>query len=387
MGAEQSSNKGQVLSKSGQPPAFVQQQEPPYPGPAPEYKFINTNVSIGARFAFGGSAGQELVTSSVDSYYPFLASQYAEGFRLLSFVRTPQELREGGLFCTSVSVPFQGILCRYPYRNEGWRLQVEKSVIQTQFVYNGIISSNSASVADASSLTQSVINNTQIGGRLLCVELTGQEISQGFSAGFAGRSPIHGVDLFYEIPTHPNPEIYTYQIVPVSIQVYVNFGRSITIGCDWAGILGSYLSQGWRLVEVFLDSGKTNPKFLSTTSAVSSMWFFEKPSSALQDQRPRYQGTYVEHMVPVRAGFSGAHSECGWEGKVQEMGRNGWELASVLQTPEIHYQGGFSNSYDIKFILFFQRKIIGYEGAGAPVPQMPPQGNQPPSYDSLQQKN
>jgi hypothetical protein len=48
-----------------------------------------------------------MVTSNVDSYYPLLAQQYAQGYRLLSFYRIPGQAHQRGLFSTTMTVPFQ----------------------------------------------------------------------------------------------------------------------------------------------------------------------------------------------------------------------------------------------------------------------------------------
>ncbi|XP_005113421.2 uncharacterized protein LOC101857856 [Aplysia californica] len=168
-----SNSKGQVLSKTPPQPQY----EPPYHGPSAEYCFINTNVTMSAQVSFGFMSNS-MVTSNVDAYYPVLAQPYAQGFRLLSFYHIPGQVqRTGGLFSRDVMMPFQGIYCRYPSApsNQGYQLKIEKSVIQPQIVWNGFITTRSDVVTDIQHLFQTIANNTQNGGRLICIELTGQE--------------------------------------------------------------------------------------------------------------------------------------------------------------------------------------------------------------------
>ena len=48
-----------------------------------------------------------MVTSNIDAYYPTLAQQYGQGYRLLSFYRIPGQQQQTGIFSTTVAVGFQ----------------------------------------------------------------------------------------------------------------------------------------------------------------------------------------------------------------------------------------------------------------------------------------
>ena len=86
-------------------------------------------------------------------------------------------------------MPFQGIFCRYPsvMTNERFQLKIEKSVISPTLQLNGLISPTST-VTDVQHLFQTIANNTINGGRLVCIELTGQE-QQTHGFGIQHRMP------------------------------------------------------------------------------------------------------------------------------------------------------------------------------------------------------
>ncbi|GFN81625.1 raftlin-like [Plakobranchus ocellatus] len=337
MGNSGSRTSGQVLSKT---PAAFQPQEPPYPGPCAQYQFVNTQVTMTTPIHFSFSVG-EMVTSNVDAYYPVLAQTMDQGYRLLTFYHIPGEVqRTGGLFSQSVNMPFQGIFCRYPQQpeQERYQLRIEKSVIQPQFMYTGIISTHSQVYTDTSHLFQTIANNTQNGGRLVCIELTGQETTQ-ISFSMHQRMPMKGVDLFFEYPMSGRGETYMYNVVNAPIQVSYSAGLRPTpvVHCDWLGILAQNLGQGYRLVEIFMDETQsTQAGFLTASAQMNSQWFFEKPASRANDPTPMYQGTVVEHEIAIsQSGLSGARTTTNWEMVMQDMGNRGWELACILETPEI----------------------------------------------------
>ncbi|ESO93832.1 hypothetical protein LOTGIDRAFT_228597 [Lottia gigantea] len=367
---------GQVINKHdpNQPQAQPPPREPPYPGPSPDYRFINLEISNTAKYSFGG-AGQEMMSSNVDSFYPMLSQHYHENFRLLSFYKTPSQTHSG-MFNPTIKVPYQAIYYRYPYQNEGWRLQIEKSVLEPRRTYNYsfLSSEGHGMVADSSQLIQAISRHSSQGGRLICMEETGQQVAQGFSGGLQGRLPSIGVDVFFDMPTHPNPQIYTYQIISVPMEVRAGFGGQ-TVFCDWASHLGQFLCQGWRLVEIFVDNSQVAGRGFSMTAYANTIWFFEKPLSKMNDTTPVYQGTFIDHFVTLHGGFSGVTANCGWEQKILEMASQGWELACILRTPE--QRGTGIARAEIKFILFFQRNLVqqsapntayGFESAGAPPP-------------------
>lgn len=357
-----SSQGGQVIAPPG---AHVQKatanhQEPPYRGLSAQYQFVNTQVTMTTPIHFSFSTA-EMITSNVDEYYPLLAQQMDQGYRLLTFYHIPGEVtRTGGLFSQSVNMPFQAIFCRYPQRpyQERYQLRVEKSVIQPQLMWTGLISSQTQVVTDTSHLFQTIANNTQNGGRLICIELTGQEV-QRVSFSLREKLPMKGVDLFFEYPMNSRGENYIYNVVNAPIQVSYSGGLRPTpvVHCDWLGIMAQNLSQGYRLVEIFMDETETTQQgFMTATTQLNSQWFFEKPASRALDPTPMYQGTVVPHEIKIsQSGLSGVRSTTNWEPVMQHMGNGGWELACILETPEVRFTG-LATVYQ-KCFLFFQRPL------------------------------
>ena len=56
-----------------------------------------------------------------------------------------------------------------------------------------------------------------------------------------------GIDIFFEIPQHPNPIIYAYTVHSTPMQVQNTVGAT-SVMCDWNGTLSMYLDQVWRFV-------------------------------------------------------------------------------------------------------------------------------------------
>lgn len=358
---------------------------PPYPGPPAQYQFVNTQVTIGTQISFSFTQ-THMVTSDINTYYPFLGAQYAQGYRLLSFYRIPGQTRVTGFMNATVAVPFQGIFCRYPNvpTHEKWHLHIEKSVIQTQRMVSGIITFNTQRgvVSDTSHIMESIARNTQGGGRLICIEMTGQQQSQSTRLAYSGLSPVMGVDLFFEKPEHPMPEQFVYNCVcvPINVTYQGGFRPVPVVQCDWLGVLAQNLSQGWRLIEIFMDmTCSTQAHGFSATQTLNSMWFFEKAASRMNDSTPVYQGTVVPHEIIINAGFGGTTTSAHWEPVIEKMGSRGWELACILETPESHISGMASIAR--KCLLFFQRRILPPVGVapGAIGFNLPP----PPPYDSM----
>lgn len=105
-------------------------------------------------------------------------------FELLSQVQI-----SGSRFSLEAILTFQGIFCRYPqvHSDERFQLRVEKSVIHPQASYSGFINRRTDVVTDSSHLYQTIANNAENGGRLICIELTGQAAAIGISFGGLGN--------------------------------------------------------------------------------------------------------------------------------------------------------------------------------------------------------
>ena len=203
-----------------------------------------------------------------------------------------------------------------------------------------------------------------------------------------------GTDLFFNMPLHPNPTIYTYMAisVPIPLTVSYTFGGTLDLVCNWMGNLSQHLNQGWRLADIYMDDVQQvseqyhnsggHPSLLPQMS-LNSVWFFEKELNRLDDPTPLYEGTMVEYHTKAKVGFGSVSSDFDIMQLCQEMGNRGWRLTCVLQTPKVISRGFTSVKFAI--LLFFQRRIIHPGLApGAQVPVAGATGFEapPPSYDS-----
>ena len=91
-------------------------------------------------------------------------------------------------------------------------------------------------------------------------------------------------DLFFDTPTYPNPSRFIYQTVNVPIKETVGPSTGLwalpkhTFSCDWLGQMTTFLQQGWRLVEIFLDLSSA-PKDHSIAATINLVWLFEKEAN------------------------------------------------------------------------------------------------------------
>ncbi|XP_076467524.1 uncharacterized protein LOC143298543 [Babylonia areolata] len=369
-----SESKGEVVSVK---PPEEARPGPPYPGPEAKYKFMDTNVVISSKVTFSFMSSP-MLTSNIDNYYPLLAAQYAEGYRLLSFYRIPGQQQLQGFFSTSMALGFQGIFCRYPAapRRESWQLRIEKSTIQLAAQYNGIIAFNPSVVTDSSHLLESITRNALGGGRLICIEMTGGQQAGSMRQAMRGLSPLMGVDLFYEIPDTPGAMQYVYNVVsvPIRLTVRMGFRPSPVAHCDWMGVLADSLSKGWRLIEIFMDKGILARKG-GFQASLNSLWFFEKPAYCRDDPTPIYEGTVITHEIKIKTtSFGSTSTTTRWEPVISDMGSKGWELACILELPE-YRMTGIATAYMV-CKLFFQRPILPTSRVEASAPS-----DLPPPYD------
>ena len=191
---------GGVSSKHGNAPqginfAALPADQVPYTGPLQQYSFMNLSVQMKANFTFGFAPGENVVSSNVDEYYPFLAQNYNEGFKIVQFLKIPLS-QQTGMFSTASTVPYQAVYCRKaadsPPANS-WQLKIEKSIIHMQRLGGGMLFSFRQNVApaapDIANIYEIVQNNAAKGGRFVCMEQTGMAQSQGFGMAMSGVGP------------------------------------------------------------------------------------------------------------------------------------------------------------------------------------------------------
>ncbi len=206
-----------------------------------------------------------------------------------------------------------------------------------------------------------------------------------------------GIDLFFNMPLHPNPVYYSYACVSHPIHVQYNLGMSpkVNVMCDWAAHLAQYLNQGWRLADIYLvndtagilQQRKERGHNRTPPSVLNSVWIFEKEKRRLEDLTPMYQCTYIECYVNVTGHITGTTTDFNVTRVCQEMGNQGWKLVCFVDTPKVVSTSTTrSTSATVAVMLFFQRKIAAPPGSGIPPPDGPPPGfvplggEDPPPY-------
>lgn len=404
-------------------PAYPPQ--PPYNGLPVYYEFVEILAALDmqAHMSFV-RPDVSFQATQVEAQYPRLHAMYEQGYKLLLFVALPGGQRSGGLTQlghVQMDAKFQGIFRKLFPEESGqrWQLQVQKSVLVNQMFYSWrgplmLGGAHSGSVSDSQHIFQTINQISQNYGRLISVEMVGmagqelemtQDIARRqryFEYMRTGQMPMIqvGVDVFYEIPLHPNPERYMYQIIncPVNSNFEMNFphGRWNSF-CDWQGIMGQYLGAGWKLVEIFEDNSAMQMMKmggLSTNASLTKncLWIFEKPESRANDNTPRFEGTMVEHWFKTSVqvhgmGFGGAttHVDTNWEGLIRHMGQYGWQVVRIVDTPDTKIEGMFQPTVWTKNWIFFQRLIPGQNeyAHGQTVSDTSGNPAMPPNYNEL----
>ncbi|XP_070545000.1 uncharacterized protein [Ptychodera flava] len=358
------------------PLAFLPQDATPYNGPPVEYLFVNVPVTMTAKYR--GLIGYGMnTTTDIDAYYPLLAQQYANGYHLLQFNMIPGTYDRHGAFSMSMTYDFQGIFAKNQYEQPNeWQLYVIKSAITPQFLQTGIQMMFSVSrdvVTDTSHLIGQITDISSRGGRLICLEGSMQTSTSYHAMGrrgqrlaalgmdVGGQTGVVGIDLLFQLPTNPSPPRYTYQAVHIPITSTVRTGfmtSGFENNFDWSAPLQSYLSAGWKLVDVFYDNSTSVSGAFSRSITQNSVWFFEKEVQRLEDPRPQYQGAVIEYWHQVQLGWvsnSRATAIGNWNDTVTEMGRRGWELSCIVQTNGVQLTG---RTVSHKLMLIFQRRIL-----------------------------
>lgn len=196
------------------------------------------------------------------------------------------------------------------------------------------------------------------------------------------------------MPTAPG-EKYTYQIVPAQLSAVLKtmtgaIGGSWNVTFEWGHITSAYLTQGWKLVEIFLDQNNksfSDRAFMASkvTSEVGAMFIFEKPLSKINDNTPVYELKMVEYRAPGKMKMTGIGKttievNANWDSVIAQEGQNGWEVVRILQTPATVFKQSLSMTPEFGWVhyIYFQRKILM-----AP-PQVPEQTVAPPSVQQQQ---
>lgn len=344
----------------------------PYPGLRFAFHFVTVDVTTVGQTTLGLVSGKTVVSSDVTSKYGKLSEPYLQGFILETFKAVPGVGKTGW---NASETPYQGIFSR-PHGvpvYHSWQAFVVKSSIHT-VERAGLLdqlSGRNNDVSNQSGIISVIAQYCKQGGRLVCVELTGQKESAGVLASIGGKSDVYGCDVFFNMPRHPNPTLYTYQLINVPVKImYLGPGKLVKVTCDWMGHFAQHLQRGWKLIDIFWDQGKRSHGDFSLSGDHNSVWFFEKEHARMQDSTPVYEGTIIEYQHTVKIGFFETKAKGDWTPMINEMGSRGWELACMLETPEVTKIG--LGNITFKLLFFFQRRIMHgqpYAGYPAAVPQ------------------
>ncbi|XP_031563995.1 uncharacterized protein LOC116299477 [Actinia tenebrosa] len=343
----------------------------PYPGLKYDYHFTKIDVLTVGKATLGLTTGQTLVSSDITSKYGELSTPYGQGFVLADFNQVPGI---GKIGWNANENPYQAVFSRPqgPPVHHSWQLLVVKSDVHTTERAGLLdqLSGRNQEVANTSSIVSAIAQQTAKGGRLICIESTGQVKTSGLTKSLFGGSDVYGCDVFFNVPSHPNPTRYTYQLINVPVQIMMfGPGKLVKVTCDWMKHFVGPLQQGWRLAEIFWDQGRKSHGDFTFGGDHNSIWFFEKEALRLNDPTPVYEGTIIEYKHTVKIGFFQTKAKGDWAPMITEMGKRGWELACMLETPEVTNVGLGNITY--KLLFFFQRRIIRVQ---APSHYSQPQG-------------
>lgn len=179
---------------------------------------------------------------------------------------------------------------------------------------------------------------------------------------------VMGVDLFFHLPKHEDPVFYTYHTLKVATTYTVvpdvtQSFQQISCDADWMGQMSLFLNQGWKLVDICMDTtaladGTTHlncqfthefnkgveaalpcryvsggrgvcqrsrqrlqqcgsqdrsafTKLLngfhvaafgmkSVSSTIDTLWIFEKEATKVNNTAPEYEGVIVEYLHKVK---------------------------------------------------------------------------------------
>lgn len=66
---------------------------------------------------------------------------------------------------------------------------------------------------------------------------------------------VQEVDVFFDVPRHVMPSFFIYQAISVPVLWHreTHSGKD-ALECDWFSHFTTFLSQGWKLVEILFDS-------------------------------------------------------------------------------------------------------------------------------------
>ncbi|KAL8573383.1 hypothetical protein ACOMHN_032398 [Nucella lapillus] len=350
-------------------------QPPPQPmgnlssGPPVDYHMVASEVAL-IQTADCSCYPKVHVAIDIDDLYAMLGEQFTKGYRMLYFSRMPGHLTKRGnlrLFASYVGFFHMTPNLEHLEGPVTWKLRVQRSWLQSHLQnIGGFMSQLQRRDVRMNQLVDSIAGNTQHGERLVAATCTGHsEPPSSYSEYTSGLCSHMAMDLFFEVPTPAPKEHYMYQIalVPVHVEyIYQGIILFPEIQCDWMTVLQGNLSQGWRLIDIYIDTPMVEQlripvkrrRYFCQPTDMDALWIFERPASVADNPRPLYEGSIVEQGVVVRQSNLGVESSPDWLPVIQDMGMRGWELACVVESHKVVP----SSTVEIKSLLFFQRPLI-----------------------------
>lgn len=192
--------------------------------------------------------GPQAVTTDVEKYMHLLMDCYDDGFTLATFVRVPEIHMFTDVTNWISDQPYQAIFTKEKATGDPgikWKLSVQKHIISTKL---------RTGERRQEDLLNIVSHYAESGARLVCAEAVGYVRSSSANEQYT----INGVELFFNIPVHRLPTIFTYHIISVSAHYHIVADATQTVQqveCseDFLGQLRLFLNQGWKLIDICID--------------------------------------------------------------------------------------------------------------------------------------
>lgn len=170
------------------------------------------------------------------------------------------------------------------------------------------------------------------------------------------------MELFFNIPVHRLPTVFTYHVITVSAHYHIVPDATQTVqqvecSADFLGQLRLFLNRGWNLVDICIDYTAIADAYSmrATSKVVETVWIFEKETSRLFDDTPIFEGVIIEYLHRIEMTLDKEQPCRDWRPVIAGMGLSGWHLATIVQTPLL-VQSSFS-TYTMKLLFIFQRRL------------------------------
>ena len=243
------------------------------------------------------------ITTDITDYYQDLNKYVSmDNLEFLSLFRLPRKCvyKEDGIPEDNKVDFFQAIFCNKNLDNKNAAMKKKSGQKWLKIVFTSIrpdikqhykdmthhFTFSETSMPSETRIKKIIIDNTQQGGRCVCLQKTGDT---KFSLT---KFTAIKVDLYFEMPVRHCDVRYMYTVINVPIQRRVKVFKStryITDSCDYIGVFQKQLLIGWRLVDILTDKDEfILPDYNDWDTKRRSLWLYEKPKAAINDLTPRF---------------------------------------------------------------------------------------------------